>query len=572
MASTAWGCGARIDQNGKLQVSLYSKKLKPMLDAKHASTDLACMSQSLFTVSLYETLGPDTTEYIINHAELTCVVTSIAHIPVLLKIAPRCPNLKLIICMDPLITPGELPNVSKAALLAKFAAEYGIEIHQFTDVEALGAKNPRPMNPPVPSDIVTINYTSGTTGDPKGVVLTHKNAVAAASTSLLLLKQTKDDSMVSFLPLAHIYERMVEHTCLWGGAAIAFFHGEVNELVEDLKLVQPTGFSGVPRLFNRIGAGIRLATIEKPANPLRGALSKHAINLKLEAANNPDPKLATNKHWFWDRLWASKVAGQVGLQRCHTITSGSAPLDPDLHQFLRVCFANNFAQGYGLTETYAIALCQLEGDMTTGNCGAVLPCGEICLRDVPDMEYLSTDKPHPRGELLIRGHQVFREYWKNPEETAKALDSEGWFATGDICQIDELGRFKIIDRVKNLLKLAQGEYVSPERIENVYLANTSILQSAFIHGDSDKTGLVGIFGVEPEPFAEFAGRIMGKRFSGMDNAAVDAACKDEKVIKAVQQALDKLSKQYKFNRYEYCRALTLAREPFTTDNNMLTPT
>lgn len=530
------------------------------------------MSQSLFTVSLYETLGPDTTEYIINHAELTCVVTSIVHVPVLLKVAPRCPSLKLVICMDPLDAPSDAPGTSKAKLLEGIASEYGIEIHQFTDVEALGLKNPRPMNPPVPSDIVTINYTSGTTGDPKGVVLTHKNAVAATSASLLLLKQTVDDSSVSFLPLAHIYERLVEHTCLWGGAAIGYFHGEINEVVEDLKLIRPTGFSGVPRLFNRMGAGIRLAAVEKPANPIRGALSKHVLNLKLERANNPDASLATNKHWLWDRLWAKKVASQVGLERTHTIISGSAPLDPDLHQFLRVCFANCFSQGYGLTETYAIALCQLEGDMTVGNCGAVMPSGEICLRDVPDMEYLSTDKPHARGELLIRGPTVFREYWKNPKETAKALGDDGWFATGDICSIDELGRFKIIDRVKNLLKLAQGEYVSPERIENVYLANVGFLQSAFIHGDSDKAGLVGIFGVEPVQFAEFAGRITGKRFTGSDTTAVDAACSDEKVIEGVQQVLDKLSKQYKFNRYEYCRALILRRDPFTMDNNMLTPT
>jgi long-chain acyl-CoA synthetase len=529
------------------------------------------MSQALFTVSLYDTLGPETTQYIINHAELGSIVSSLAHVPTLLTIKAQCPTLKLIISMDPLYE-GEEKGLSKGELLKKVADQQGVKIIYFGDVETLGQQFPRPYNPPSPEDTITINYTSGTTGNPKGVVLTHRNTVSATSGGMILMNQSDDDVSCSFLPLAHIYERLGEHIALWAGAAIGYYHGEVNELVEDLKLVRPTGFSGVPRLFNRIGAGIRLATLEKPATRIRGALSQHVLNVKLERANNPDPFIATNKHWLWDRLWATRVAANVGLQRCHTIISGSAPLDPSLHQFLRVCFANNFAQGYGLTETYAVALCQLDGDMTTGNCGGVVGPNEICLRDVPDMEYFSTDKPHPRGELLIRGHTVFREYFKNPEETKKAFDEDGWFHTGDICSVDELGRFKVIDRVKNLLKLSQGEYVSPERIENVYLANLSFLQSAYVHGDSHESALVGLFGVEPEPFAEFAGDILRQKISHTDVPAMNAAAANPKVRAKVQKHLDRISKQNKFNRYEYCRANQLFVNPFTVENELMTPT
>jgi long-chain acyl-CoA synthetase len=533
--------------------------------------DLACISQALYSVSLYDTLGYQTTEYIINHANLYCVVASIDHVPTLLKVKPRCPNLKLIICMDPMKA-GDQPKMSKLDMLQSFAVDLDVEIVAFRDVEALGKKFPRPYTPPTPEDIVTINYTSGTTGNPKGVVLLHKNTVAAASSSMLLMQQEHEDVACSFLPLAHIYEKVAEHLALWGGAAIGFYHGEIQEIVEDLKLVKPTAFSGVPRLFNRIGAGIRLATLEKPANPIRGALSKHIINLKLEKANNSDPNVATNKHWLWDRLWSTRVSGQVGLERCHTMISGSAPLDPSLHQFLRVCFAKNFAQGYGLTETYAIALCQQDGDMSTGNCGGACGANEICLRDVPDMEYFATDKPYPRGELLIRGNTVFREYWRNPEETEKVLDKDGWFATGDICSVDELGRFRVIDRVKNLLKLAQGEYVSPERIENVYLANLSFLQAAYVHGDSDKASLVGVFGIEPEPFADFASGVLKRKVSMHDAADMEAACKDARVLAAAQQALDRVAKANKFIKYEYCRAHRLFKDPFTVENNLMTPT
>lgn len=530
------------------------------------------MSQGLFTVSLYDTLGPDTTEFIINHSELTCVVSSIDHIPTLLRVKPRCPSLKLIICLDQTYH-NDHPKFSKGDLLKTFAEGYDIQIINYPEVIKLGKENPRPYNPPSPEDICTINYTSGTTGDPKGVVLLHKNAVAATSASMILMDQKDEDYGCSFLPLAHIYERLAEHLALWGGGGLGYYHGEIFEVLEDLQLVRPTAFSGVPRLFNRIGAGIRLATLEKPANPIRGWLSKHIISTKLVTANDPDIYKATNKHKFWDALWGKRVAARVGLQRCHTMISGSAPLDPELHQFLRVCFGNNFAQGYGLTETYAIALCQLDGDMTTGNCGGVLPPNEICIRDVPDMEYLTTDKPYPRGELLIRGNTIFREYHKNPEETAKSVDADGWFGTGDVVSVDELGRFKIIDRVKNLFKLAQGEYVSPERIENKYLANLSYLQSAFVHGDSDKTALVGLFGIEAEPFADFAGEILKKKINWQtDIDVMREACKDQRIIDASQKQLDRIAKEFKFIGYEKVRAHYLYVDPFRVDNNLMTPT
>lgn len=534
-------------------------------------TDLACMSQGLFTVSLYDTLGPDTTEYIINHAQLNCVVTSLMHIPILLKLKRRCPTLKMIISLDPM-QEGDLPQQSKAELLQHFADDVGVTIHYLRDVEELGQKHPLPFNPPSPNDIVTINYTSGTTGDPKGVVLTHHNAMAAASSALVLLKQTDADVTCSFLPLAHIYQRVGEHVALWGGAAIGYFHGNINEIVEDLKLIRPTGFTGVPRLYNRVGTSIKAATLEAQ-RPTRRWLSNHVVNTKLANITNPDPAKATQKHAFWDALWSKRVQAQIGLDRCHSMVSGSAPLDPSLHSFLRICFSgSNFAQGYGLTETYAITLCQLEGDLSVGNCGAVAPGCELCLRDVPDMDYLSTDKPQPRGELLVRGHTVFREYWRNAESTKKAMTEDGWFATGDICTVDSMGRFAVIDRVKNVLKLAQGEYISPEKLENVFLANCGWLASAYVHGDSDKSSLVGIFGIEPEGFAGFAGKVLGRKLEQTDIKGLQDACRDGRVRRQAKSELEKVAKQNRFNRWEYCRALYLFVEPFTIENELLTPT
>ncbi|KAF2755598.1 acetyl-CoA synthetase-like protein [Pseudovirgaria hyperparasitica] len=530
-------------------------------------TDLAALSQNLFTVSLYDTLGPDTTEYIINHAQLPLVATSVNHITALLKLKPRLPTLKIIVSLD-VLSSGELPGESKLDVLNSMASELGVKIFDIKQVEALGEKNPKPYRIPSPEDPVTINYTSGTTGNPKGVLLTHKAAVAATCSSFMVTQSGNDDIICSFLPLAHIYQRLGENTALWGGAAIGYFHGNIVELVDDLKLLRPTAFSGVPRLFNRFGGAIKEATIEAPG--FRGKLSRRAIDTKLASMARKDKP--TNKHFLYDRIWSKKVSAALGLERCHTVVSGSAPIDPSLQQLLRAVFANNFVQGYGLTESYAVSLVQMEGDYTASNCGCVMPTIEARLRDVPDMEYLSTDKPHARGELLLRGTSLFTEYYKNPEETAKAVDADGWFHTGDICAVDEIGRFRIIDRVKNVLKLAQGEYISPERIENVYLANCSWLATAYVHGDSHQAFLVAIFGIMPESFAAFAGKVLGTTIDPTDIAALKEAALNKKVERAAHAELEQVARKNKFNSWERVKGLRMFVEPFTVENQLLTPT
>lgn len=530
-------------------------------------TDLAAMSQGLYTVSIYDTLGPDTTEYIINHAELTCVVTGMNHVMTLLKLKPRLPTLKIIVVLDPL-SAGELPGESKGDLLNSLASELGVTIHYIRDVELLGETQPLPMSPPRPEDTVTINYTSGTTGNPKGVVLSHRNAHAATCTSMVLMGSDPGQVICSFLPLAHIYQRLGEHTGLASGAAIGYFHGNIVELVDDLQALRPTIFSGVPRLYNRFGSKIKEATIQ--ATGVKGALSRHVVSTKLAAVN--DKQNPTNKHMVYDRIWAKKVAAGLGLDRCRVLVSGSAPIDPSLHQFLRIVFASNFTQGYGLTETYAMGLVQHEGDFTSGNCGGVAPNTECALLDVPDMDYLSTDKPAPRGELLIRSTTLFNEYFRNDEETKKAIDADGWFHTGDICSVDELGRFAIVDRRKNVLKLAQGEYISPERIENVYLANCGWLASAYVHGDSHQSFLVAIFGVAPDLFPQFASKVLGEKIPEGDIAKLREVLGSKKLEKAVLKELDKIGKKSKFNSYERVKNVRLFLDPFTIDNQLLTPT
>jgi long-chain acyl-CoA synthetase len=188
------------------------------------------------------------------------------------------------------------------------------------------------------------------------------------------------------------------------------------------------------------------------------------------------------------------------------------------------------------------------------------------------MEYTVDDKPHARGELLLRGASVFTGYYKNPEETAKAFTEDGWFRTGDICSVDEMGRFSIMDRRKNVLKLAQGEYISPERIEGVYLSSCTYLAQGFVHGDSSQTSLVAIFGIQPDVFAPFASKILSRQISATDIPALKAACEDPRVKEAVLKDLDKCGRKKKFAGYERVRSFKLMIEPFTIENELLTPT
>ncbi|TQV90699.1 hypothetical protein V2A60_006910 [Cordyceps javanica] len=530
--------------------------------------ELGCISQSLFTVSLYETLGPDTTEFILNHVEASCIVASLPHIPSLLKISPRLPHLKMIISIDPLDN-GEQEAYTKGALLSELASQRGLQLHSLEAVERLGLESQRPMRPPTANDVYTINYTSGTTGAPKGAMITHKSALSSNCVSRILSGGVSSDVGLSYLPLAHLLQRLVEQEAFASGSRIGYFRGDLTGLPDDIKLLRPTTFISVPRVFNRFNAAIRAASIEAPG--FKGALSRHVIDTKLATMKLPMGQ-AYNTHWFYDRLWTAKVKAAMGFDRLRAMGGGSAPIDPQVQTFLGAALAIPFAQAYGMTESSGVATCQLKGDFETGHVGPPMPCVEICLESVPELDYRVGDAPRPRGEILMRGPSIFGGYFKNDAENAKALEPDGWFHTGDIAEIDELGRIKIIDRKKNILKMSQGEYVAPERIENIYAANCGMIANGLVHGDSSESTLVGIFGVEPESFAAFASKIVGREVAPADLALVKEAAAHPAVKKEFLRILEDIGRKKKLAGYERIKNLTLAVEPFSVENELLTPT
>jgi long-chain acyl-CoA synthetase len=286
-------------------------------------------------------------------------------------------------------------------------------------------------------------------------------------------------------------------------------------------------------------------------------LFNYAYSAKL-AALRESGELA---HGLWDRLVFSKISAVVG-GRVRFILSGSAPLSSNVQDFLRIVFSCPVIQGYGLTETTAVISAQDLGDTSSGNVGAPQICTEVKLVDVPEMGYTSSG-PVQQGEICARGPTIFRGYYKMPEKTAEDIDRDGWFHTGDIGQWLPNGALKIIDRKKNIFKLAQGEYVAAEYLETVYLKSKFVAQ-IFVYGDSFKNFLVAIVVPDPDVLLPWAKR------QGYPENLVEL-CKDERVKKAVFASMTKVAQDSNLKGFERVKNIFLEPSPWTPEN-ILTPT
>jgi len=530
-------------------LAIYSVNREEWCVAEHAAHAFGIAS-----VALYDTFGIESIEYIVGHAETPVVVCSLDKVKGLLSSAAKLPVIKVIISMDVLES-----NETNDAMRA-LAKQNKIALIDFKEVTTLGQQNILKHLPPKATDLATICYTSGTTGLPKGALLSHRNFTACGGSIEPLVKAGKLDDiphvMVSYLPLAHCFERVMEIGMISMGYAIGFYRGDVLGLMEDLSILKPTVFPSVPRLLNRVYDKVRSSTLE--AGGVKGILFRKAY-----AAKKAQLKAGHGfKHAIWDRILFSKVAAVIGGQ-VRIIVSGSAPLSGDVLDFLRIMFCTEGLEGYGQTENAAAATCQRQGDFTSGNVGAPLPCVEFKLMDVPEMNYTSKDQPRPRGEICFRGHNVFMGYHKDPAKTKEALDEDGWLHTGDIGIITEHGSVSIVDRKKNIFKLSQGEYIVPDRIEAV-LAKSRLAQQVYLHGDSLQPYLVVVAVLNHENYLQTYPGFRGQ-------SAVDVA-KAPSTSVAILEEFTKLCKQAGLKGFEIPKAVFVTSELFSVENGILTPT
>ncbi|KAI8344489.1 hypothetical protein BC941DRAFT_408769 [Chlamydoabsidia padenii] len=509
-------------------------------------SDLACMSFGFYTVALYDTLGSDAVRFIVNHSDLEVIICTSNHIGYLLQIQHDCPNIKLIISMDP------LNDNNHGAALISWANEKGIRLHDFEHVERLGKQQQHAHTPPQATDLAVILYTSGTTGQPKGVMLTHGNFLANISS----IKESFDftfgqEGLLSFMPLAHVFERMVDWLMWANGGRVGYFSGSVDTLLEDIQLLKPTLFAAVPRLLNRIYSKLIQATIYAPG--ALGHVFRRAVNTKIQAMRNQQG----STHAIWDRLLFNKVKQVLG-GNVRMVLTGSAPIAGEVLEFLKVALCVDIVEAYGSTENCAAATHHQVNEYRTGHVGATCLCTEIKLVDVPELNYLTTD-PQPRGEICTRGLTTFLGYYKDEEKTKETI-IDGWFHTGDIGMMDGNGNLVVIDRLKNIFKLAQGEYIAPEKIENV-LMNDPMVMQAFVYGDSLQSSLVAVIVPDPETFLGWA---KGDDMIGL--------CGQPKVVDALLDHIKKVAQQGGLKGFEIPKAIFLEPIPFSIESGILTPT
>ncbi|XP_008560358.1 long-chain-fatty-acid--CoA ligase 5 isoform X2 [Microplitis demolitor] len=520
-------------------VGLYSQN-----SPEWVLTEQACYTYSMVVVPLYDTLGPDACAYIINQAEISLVICEDdKKCNLLLDKAPRCLR-KLIVVKE-----------TRPATIQR-AKNRGVELLRFEDVERLGAQKNFPDVPPRPTDLCTICYTSGTTGNPKGVMLSHQNVMAGVCAVLLQLgdhRPASKDVMISFLPLAHMLERCCENGMYMVGGSVGFYGGDIKLLPEDMKALRPTVMPAVPRLLNRL--------YDKVQAELQSSFFKRMIfNMGISSKEAEIKKCIIRSNSFWDKLVFKKIQEQMG-GRLRLIVVGSAPLAGNVLTFARCALGCLIVEGYGQTECCAPITLTIQGDYIPEHVGPPVACCCIKLVDVPEMEYWAANN---QGEVCVKGTNVFYGYYKNPEKTAEVIDEQGWHHTGDIGMWLPNGCLKIIDRKKHIFKLSQGEYIVPEKIENIYIRSQYVHQ-VFVHGESLKSCVVGIVVPDVDVIKCWASE---NRIPG----TLSVLCANPEVKKLIHDDMLTWGREAGLKSFEQVKDIYLHPDPFSVQNGLLTPT
>lgn len=541
-----------VPDQEKFVISLFSPNRPEWLITQEAAA-----AYSLPFTALYDTLGPNTAEYILNFTKSPILLCPVDKIVGVLKIASnnKLSHLKYIISMDEL-------EFDQHFGIVQLAKSLGITIMSFKQLETIGAQNPIPFRPPTPEDLFGISFTSGTTGNPKGVKLSHANLAAGVGSAIMLVNKAEDTmkkgeqpQSYCFLPLAHIYELLTSNLALARGTKIAFPHNPNPAfLVENLKIAKPHFCSLVPRVYNKFEFALKQGL---------NSSAKGRFVLKLLLSDGT-PEVVR-------KTLQKKTRALLGFDRVDFVVSGSAPINPATIVFLKKVLGIKFKQGYGLTESFAGTSSASYKDKDLGSSGPVAVSTEMRLRDVPDMGYTTTDEngkelDEPRGELQLRGPQIFEGYYKNQAATDEVKSNDGWFSTGDVVHVDKQGRITIIDRVKNFFKLSQGEYVSPEKIEGFYMSECAFLTQMFVTGLSVERYLVGIVGVDPSALK----KIFTNLRSLSDDELLEKINGDSRLKKQLLHKMNSTIKE--LQGFEKIHNLVLSLEPLKLEDNTITPT
>lgn len=509
-------------------------------DLHFSLADFACLVGGFVNVPLYTTYAKENLVYVTKHSESKAIFVSDPEmLKNLAEWVEETPDVKTVILAEGDAGGSALPE--------------GVELLTVETLRARGrdrlADNPdepkQLRDAIAPDDTATLIYTSGTTGLPKGVVLTHENLTSNALTVLSLLDQldNQDEVVLTFLPLTHVYARMFQFAHVAAGHQV--YYSNPDQLVEHLPKVRPTVFNTVPRVLEKVYDKVYLGV--ETGSGAKKAIGTWALKLARELPTGSKPSgLKAVQHALADKLVFSKLREKLGLTRVKFVGVGGAALRPDLADTFNA-FGIPTLQGYGLTETSPVVTFNRPDANRAGTIGQPIPGVEVAIAE--------------DGEILTRGPHVMKGYYKDDEQTAEVIDSDGWFHTGDIGEFTPEGFLKITDRKKALFKLSTGKYVIPQPIENA-LTESALIEQAVVVGNGEKFTTALLF-PSMENLQSWA---KGKGVS----AEGEALLKEPKVVEEYERLVRDANRG--MDHWSQVKRFRLIPEQMTPENNLLTPT
>lgn len=501
--------------------------------------DQAVLAIGAIDVPVYPTLTGSQVAQLLNDCEaMAAVVSTRAQLEKLLSVAADIPSLQLILVMDEL--EGHLPD----------------RVHRFGEALRQGEASRDRMRDDLkgrrevirPDDLASIVYTSGTTGEPKGAMLTHRNFSSNALTAAGVLGIEPTDIELSFLPLSHVFERVVYYALLSSGSTIAYAES-IETLPQNLIEVRPTLLVSVPRVLEKIYN----RTHEKMENdsPLKREVFYTALEIGefFHKVMNEEGRVVFPTNFLYqaaDRLVFKQIREALG-GRLRFIVSGAAPLTAEIGRFFQIA-GIPVIEGYGLTETSPVLAFNPPDRPKFGTVGRPLEGVEVRLAD--------------DGEIIARGPNIMKGYWNNDPATREVLDQDGWFHTGDIGRFDEEGYLAIIDRKKEILVMSNGKKVAPQPIENRLQVHPIIEQAMLI---GEKRNFVTALVVPDVIVAERIGKE-----AGIEWASIAELLASPTVHAAVAEAIAQENRH--LASFEQIKRFELLPHTFSQESGELTPT